>query len=55
MKNEPVMIGQVVAAVAVIGAAFGFELTKEQVLALGTVASLVAGLIARARVSPVAK
>lgn len=55
MKNEPVMIAQVVAALATIATVFGLELTTEQALAMGTVASLVAGWVARRRVTPVIK
>lgn len=55
VKKEPVMIAQVVSSGAVIAALFGFDLTQEQVASIAVVASLVAGLLARARVSPVAK
>ena len=51
--KEPVMIAQLVAAVATAAAYFGLELTAEQVAAFGVVASLVAGWVARGQVSPV--
>lgn len=55
MKNEPVMIAEIVKAGAILAALVGLNLTAEQVGALAIVAGLVAGWFARARVSPVAK
>lgn len=55
VTKEPVMIGQVVSAAAVLLALVGFDLTQEQVAAVAVVGSMVAGWIARARVSPVGK
>lgn len=54
MNTEPVMIGQAISAVATILAAV-FHLTTEQVAAIGVVGQLIAGLIARAKVTPTAK
>lgn len=54
-KSEPVMTAQVAGALASLGAAFGLHLTGEQVIAVFTVVQLVAGLIGRSQVSPVAK
>ena len=51
-NKEPVMVSQVAAVIVALGAVFGFQLTQEQGLALATVISLVAGLVARSQVSP---
>ena len=55
MTREPVMVGQIVNAAAVLLAIFGFNFTAEQIGAIAVVGGMIAGLIARARVSPVAK
>lgn len=53
MSKEPVMLAELVKAGAVLLALFGLNLTAEQVGAIAIVAGLIAGLVARARVSPV--
>jgi putative effector of murein hydrolase LrgA (UPF0299 family) len=55
VKNEPVMIAEIVKAGAIIAALAGLNLSAEQVGALAIVAGLVAGWVTRGRVSPVAK
>lgn len=54
MSREPVMITQIVSAGAVIVGLFGFHLSAEQIASIAVVVGLVMGLVARARVTPVA-
>jgi len=53
VKKEPVMITAMVQSAAVLLSAFGLDLTGEQVGSIAVVASLLAGVFARSRVSPV--
>jgi hypothetical protein len=51
-RGEPVAVAAVFTAVATCVAAFGFELSGEQVAAVVAVLSAVSGLFARSKVSP---
>lgn len=55
MTKEPVALGEIVKAAAVLIALFGLDLTDEQIGALVVLASVVGGLLVRARVSPVTR
>jgi len=54
MKREPVLLAALVRAAAVLAAAFGFDLTVEQIAGVIVVVELIAGVVVRAKVTPVA-
>lgn len=53
LRGEPVAVAAVISAVIALVAAFGFELSGEQVAALNAVVVAVSGLFARSAVTPV--
>jgi len=52
MKNEPAIIIALVAACLGLAASFGLSLTQEQTAAIMAVATLLAGLVTRSKVTP---
>lgn len=52
-RGEPVAVSAVFVAVAACVAAFGFELSGEQVAAIVAALAAVSGLFARSKVTPV--
>lgn len=55
LKFEPVMVGQILSALATLAVAFGFEVTDEQVATIVAAVMIVVGFIQRSKVTPVAK
>ena len=55
IKREPAAITSTVAAVIALLVSFGLDLSNDQVGAITAVATLVAGFITRATVTPSAK
>lgn len=54
-RGEPVAVAALVSAAITAAAAFGFELSAEQVAAVNAVLVAVSALFARSRVAPVEK
>lgn len=54
-KREPVLAGSLASVLVTLAATFGLQLTPEQATALIVTGQLIAALIARRHVSPVAK
>ncbi len=52
-RGEPVAVAALFAALATAAAAFGFELSAEQVAGVNAVIVAVSALFARSKVSPV--
>jgi hypothetical protein len=52
LKGEPVAVTAVITAGIACAAAFGFELSAEQVAGIVTVVAALSGLFARSKVSP---
>lgn len=53
--NEPALLGAAVSAGLTAAVGFGLHLTAEQIVAVGTAVTLVAGLLIRNSVTPVNK
>lgn len=52
IKREPAAITSIVAAVIALAVSFGLSLSSEQVGAITAIATLLAGFITRAQVTP---
>lgn len=52
-RGEPVAVAAVVGACITAAASFGFELSADQVVAVMAVVTVVSGLFARSKVTPV--
>lgn len=53
IRNEPVLVTNLVSAVVLLVTAFGLDLSSDQVAAVGAVCVAVMAVVARTKVTPV--